>query len=275
AFAQIGIVRLIEHRGDLLERAAQGGLRVQTLLTDDRAGAIHEHRVVEHQQLRVEHVRVFGPCRGGDPRLDLGDLLARSGPRRVETLDLPGDVPFGHAKPPVARAARDDQRAADPNPGRDAQSVQAHGTSSKPRSTSRHNAATASRSSGPSAVIVIELPCAAVSSSRPMMLLPSISRPARATRMCDAKPLAACTNRAAARACSPRGLLIVTLQASIIVSMPNAQIPNAKRDPSGQVLLALSIWHSAFFTPYQIRRDQDLVAPLLAHLARQPEEVRF
>ena len=58
----------------------------------------------------------------------------------------------------IARAARHHERAPDADAGRDAESVQTHETSSKPRSTSAQSAATASASSGPSAEIVIELP---------------------------------------------------------------------------------------------------------------------
>jgi hypothetical protein len=68
-------------------------------------------------------------------------------------------------------------------------------------------------------VIVMELPRAAASSSSPMMLLPSISRPARATRMRAAKRPAACTNFAAARACRPRSLTIGTVH--VVTATPS------------------------------------------------------
>ena len=59
-------------------------------------------------------------------------------------------------------------------------------------------------------VIVMEVPRAAASSSRPMMLLPSMVRPARSTSTCAPNVPASRTNRAAARACRPRLLPIVT-----------------------------------------------------------------
>ena len=70
------------------QRALQRRLGVQPLVADDRRGALDQHRVVEHQQLRVEQVGVVGAGRVGDPRLDVLDLLARSRPRLLQPLEL-------------------------------------------------------------------------------------------------------------------------------------------------------------------------------------------
>ena len=192
ALAQIGILRLVEERGNVLERPLERGLGVQPFAADRVGRAPDEHRVVEHQQLRVEEIGVLGAGGGGDARLDLLDLLAGAHPGGVEPLELALDEPGGHAEPDVARAPFEDERLADADARRHAESGQAHGaTSSNPRATSAHSAASACSSSAPVAEIVMRQPCAAASSSRPMMLLPSISRSPRATRIRELNPLAA------------------------------------------------------------------------------------
>src|SRR6185295_11604001 len=119
--------------------------------------------------------------------------------------ELRADAPLGDAEPHVPDPAGDDEGAADADPWGDAEAAQLH-DSSNPRCTSAQSASMASRSSGPSAEIRMALPCAAASSSSPMMLLPSTSRSPRATRMCAWKAPAVWTNFAAARACSPSAL---------------------------------------------------------------------
>ena len=63
ALAQVRVVRLVEERGDLLERALQRRVGVQALGADDVGRALDQHRVVEHQQLGVEEVGVLGAGR--------------------------------------------------------------------------------------------------------------------------------------------------------------------------------------------------------------------
>src|SRR5262249_19434156 len=219
ALAQVGIVHAVEQRRHFVERALQGRLRVQALVADDSRRAIDEHRIVEHQELRVEEVRVLGPERGADSLLDVLDLAARPAARGVEPLELGLDAALRDAEAQVPDPAGDDQRPADADARRDAESAQLH-DSSNPRSTSAHSAAMASRSSGPSAEIRIAQPCAAASSSSPMMLLPSTSRSPRATRICDWNAPAVWTNFAAARAWSPSVFRIGMLHASIYVFSP-------------------------------------------------------
>jgi hypothetical protein len=60
--------------------------------------------------------------------------------------------------------------------------------------------------------MVMTVPWDASSRSSPMMLLPSASRAARPTRIRELYPVAASTKRAAARAWSPSGFRIVTVQ---------------------------------------------------------------
>ena len=60
ALAQVGILGLVEERRDVLERALQRRLGVQPLGPDRLRRAPDEHRVVEHQELRVEEVGVLG-----------------------------------------------------------------------------------------------------------------------------------------------------------------------------------------------------------------------
>ncbi len=113
AFAQVGILRLIEQLGDLLERVLQRGLGVQAPRQDDVARAIDEHRVVQHEQLRVEEVGVLASRAAGDARLDVLDLGARARARLVEALQLARHERFGHDEPDVARAVLQHERRAD------------------------------------------------------------------------------------------------------------------------------------------------------------------
>ena len=71
-----------------------------------------------------------------DPLLDLLDLLARSLSCFLEPLELTIDEGGGDPESQVACGALEDQRLADADAGRYAESGQAHDTSSKPRSTS-------------------------------------------------------------------------------------------------------------------------------------------
>ena len=55
---------------------------------DDRHGAAHEQRVVEHQELRVEQPREVRAAAGGQSRADGGELLARALARALEPPQL-------------------------------------------------------------------------------------------------------------------------------------------------------------------------------------------
>src|SRR5262249_1570362 len=153
---------------------------VDALLPDDLARARHEHRVVEHQQLRVEDRRELGvPARYA--RTDLDELIARARPARFQPLQLLRDPLRRDLVAQHLRALDQDDRAAGDHARRDADALQTpHASSPKPDATSATSAFTASRSSAPSAEIVIVDPRAAASSRMPMMLLPSISRLSRA-----------------------------------------------------------------------------------------------
>jgi hypothetical protein len=88
AFAEVRILDFVEIGRELLERALQGRFRVQPLLTDDRGGAIDQHRIVEHQELRVEQVGMAAARGASHPVLDFPELLPRRGARVVEPLQL-------------------------------------------------------------------------------------------------------------------------------------------------------------------------------------------
>ena len=94
---------------------------------DDRRGAIDQHRIVEHQELCVEQVRVLGAGGSDHPFLDVLELLARLRARRIEPRDLDVDAVFRDPELQVPRPARHHQRASDPDSRRDAEAVQAHG----------------------------------------------------------------------------------------------------------------------------------------------------
>ena len=58
ALVQVGVVDVVEHRGDLVQRKAlHGPLGVDSLLHDDGGSTPDEHRIVEHQHLRVSDRR--------------------------------------------------------------------------------------------------------------------------------------------------------------------------------------------------------------------------
>ena len=78
------------------------GLGVEPLGADDRRGAIDQHRIVEHQPLRVEQVGVLGAGGGRDALLDVArSARARCAARRVEPLELAVDAPLGDAEAQV------------------------------------------------------------------------------------------------------------------------------------------------------------------------------
>ena len=78
ALAQVGIGDLVEDGAEFLEHLLDRPLRVHALLADDRRRPRHEHRVVEHQQLRVEERGQLGSAPPRDTRADVDQLLARS-----------------------------------------------------------------------------------------------------------------------------------------------------------------------------------------------------
>ena len=76
-----GILDVVEDRRDLVQRALDRPFGVDALLAEDGGRASDEHRVVQHQELRVEDGGEIRALQLGDPRADLLQLLAR--PRRA------------------------------------------------------------------------------------------------------------------------------------------------------------------------------------------------
>ena len=110
-------------------------------------------------------------------------------PRRTSSTAWPSQCPA--RRPPLsADASRDPPRSRD--------------------ATSAHSASMRGRGVGPSASICKVGPRDAASSSTPIRLLPSTVRSPRVTRNRRAEPRGRLTNRAAARACSPRALRTTT-----------------------------------------------------------------
>ena len=127
ALAQVRVVGLVEERGDFVERALERGGGVQALAADDRLRPRDQHRVVEHQELRVEEVRVLGAGGLRDAGLDLFELGAGPRPRLVQARDLAVHAAGRDAEPEVAGAAPKHERLADADAGRHAEAGQAHG----------------------------------------------------------------------------------------------------------------------------------------------------
>ena len=191
ALVQVRILDVVEHRGDLVERALHGPLRVDTLGGDQIRGAADQHRIVEHQQLRVEDGGEIGALQLRDARANLLQLLARALARALECRQLARHALRRNRKANDLSALDRDQRRTERDPRRDANPLQAfHDSSPNPDSTSSMSDCTALASSGPSALIVSVVPRAAASSRMPMMLLPSITFASRVTRICDAKRVA-------------------------------------------------------------------------------------
>ena len=57
ALAEVRIRDLVEFGAELVEQLLDGPLGVHPLVSDEGLGAGHEHRIVEHQQLRIEERR--------------------------------------------------------------------------------------------------------------------------------------------------------------------------------------------------------------------------
>ena len=72
-----------------------------------------EHRIIEHQQLRVEDRRQVGALELGDASADLLELLARSLTRALERGQLTGDAIERDRKPDDLRALNRDQGRTD------------------------------------------------------------------------------------------------------------------------------------------------------------------
>ncbi len=168
------------HGDQLVGGGAQRPLGVAALVADEGGGAADQHRVVDHQELRLEQRGGALAGDAGELGADLLELAARSALRLGEAGQLGTHAIGGDQIADVAAAGADYEGAALGDAGRDADAVyEEHAdSSSKPRSTSAERAPTAASSSAPSALMVMEVPRAAASSSRPMMLLPSIVRPA-------------------------------------------------------------------------------------------------
>src|SRR5262249_3443079 len=172
----------VEHGVELVQDLLHRPLGVHALLADDILRARDEHRILEHQQLRVEH-RCQLRATAGQARANLDELVARTRAAGLEARELGPDPRGRNLVAQHLRALNQDDRASRDDARRDADALQAlHTSSPNPDATSATSAFTASRSSMPSAVIVMVDPRAAASSRTPMMLFPSISRASRATR---------------------------------------------------------------------------------------------
>ena len=153
------------------------------LLPDERCRPRHQHRVLEHEPLRIEQRAKLPP---GQASLNAIELFRRSAACILEPRDL-GAKPGrrdGEAKQPGAldhenRTARGDAR------GHSDAAQTLHESSPKPDSMRPQSASIAVSSSSPSAEIVNTLPLAAARRSMPMMLLPSIVCEPRVTRTAD------------------------------------------------------------------------------------------
>ena len=117
ALVQVRILDVVEDRGQLVERALHRPFGVHALRLDDRGRAAEQHRIVEHQDLRVEDGGEVRAPQRGDPLADLLELLLGARPGAIERRQLPRDPPGGDRKPDDLRPLNGDERRARP-PGR-------------------------------------------------------------------------------------------------------------------------------------------------------------
>ena len=96
---------------DLLHRP----LGVDALAAHDLGGARRKHRIVEHEELRVEERREIGPAAASDARADVGELLARPAAALFEAANLVGDARCGDLIAQHLRALDEDHGAARDN----------------------------------------------------------------------------------------------------------------------------------------------------------------
>jgi hypothetical protein len=208
--AEPGVALARENLVQLVDRPFERPVGVQPLGADQLVRALRQERVVEHEELRSEDRGLRGPDRARHARRDFLELHAGPLARRAQALAFALDAVRGEAVAYLLRFAYGDDRTADGRAGRHATTRQCRHGSSNPLAVSPHNAATASASSGPSAMMRSSVPRAADSSSNPRMLLPSIVRSPRVTLIWLRNWLASFTNLAAARACSPSPLTTFT-----------------------------------------------------------------
>ena len=178
ALAQVRVSDLVKDDAELVEYLLNRPLGIQKILAHEGLGSRHEHRVVEHQQLRIEQRRKLGPAPPTDAGTDVLQLLAGAEPALVKAAHLVCHALRRHTVAQHLRPLHEDDRTAADHAGGHADPLQAlHGSSPNPDATNSASASTAACSSSPSAAIVTTVPRAAASRSRPMMLFPSISRP--------------------------------------------------------------------------------------------------
>ena len=175
----------------IIEGALYRPFGVDALGGNQVRGAADEHRIVEHQQLRVEDRGEVRPLQLGDAPSDLQQLLVRANARTLERGKLARHAIRRDRKPDDLRPLNRHESRADRRPRRDADALQAfHDSSPNPDATSSISESTAFASSGPSALMTRVVPRAAARSRMPMMLLPSITFESRVTLICDVKRVA-------------------------------------------------------------------------------------
>ena len=99
AFAQI-LVLHVRQRGDVtLGHGMKGEIGVDLLLANEPDDLLDEHAVFEHQQVRVEDVRLRRAHAGDDTALHFEELLAGFDERLLETADFHRDLRFRQIAP--------------------------------------------------------------------------------------------------------------------------------------------------------------------------------
>ena len=107
--AEVFVLDGFEHGDITVGGGVKGVVGIGLLLADELDDLLDEHAVFEHQQMRVEDVRLVGTHRLGDAALHLEDLLARADERLLKALGFGVNFAFRQFAlgDGVARAAED------------------------------------------------------------------------------------------------------------------------------------------------------------------------
>ncbi len=94
-FAQILVVHARQRGGVTFGHLVKGGLGVELLLRDHADDLVHQHPVLQHEQMRFKNIALLGAHVFDDLALHLGNLLAGLDQRFFKPGDLRRDLRVG------------------------------------------------------------------------------------------------------------------------------------------------------------------------------------
>ena len=99
ALAQIFVVHIFKDSDIFFSGGVKGELGINLLFADDFDDFLDEHRVFDHQQMRVKNIRLGRTHGFGHAPLDFGDLLAGLDERMLVALDFRLHLTIGELVP--------------------------------------------------------------------------------------------------------------------------------------------------------------------------------